>query len=59
MWEGGNCSIYFTINKVFIQVVDKIKDELQVQTTCWILGYAIVKVHNYKKYKMHHMVQTK
>jgi hypothetical protein len=28
-------------------------------STCWILGYAIMVVHNYKKYKMCRMVWTK
>jgi hypothetical protein len=61
MWEGGNCNIDSTINKVFIQVVDKFKDKLQVwaTSTCWILGYGTVEGHKCNKSRMHQMVQIK
>jgi hypothetical protein len=41
--------------------MDKLKDEQQVWTTsiCWVLGYATVEGHNFKKSRMHQMVQTK
>jgi predicted P-loop ATPase len=60
MWKGGNYNIDFMINKNFIQVVDKLKDKLQVQVinTCWVLSYAIMESHNCKKSRMHKMVQT-
>jgi hypothetical protein len=34
------------------------EDQGGTASTCWILSYAIVVVHNYKKSKMFQMVQT-
>ncbi len=30
-----------------------------IASTCWVLGYAIMVVHNYGKFRMCQMVQTK
>ncbi len=30
-----------------------------ITNTCWVLGYAIVVVHNYRKFRMRQMVRTK
>ncbi len=35
------------------------KDQRRTVSTCWYLSYATVVIHNYRKYKMPQMVQTK
>jgi hypothetical protein len=44
-------------NKTFYSDYGQVQREVVV--TCWILGYATVMVHNYKKSKMRWMVWTK